>query len=216
MKRDENIASMAFAEQPVLNLRRRHADQRSGVGLARDAIGGRIENAGQRPVRGEDRRSRAGERPKARKKMFAAMHDDRAFDERHGADAIGAAMRLRPDTAGADGLGVRRIGETLVGDHIEQKAFGRGEGDEEIRAGDLLMQRLHFGQRQTAHEDMLLLLRAQDARRRHLKRRRARGIQTKRNATQPAIVNVDGQEIGRHGAALTKNRVGGVGLFRNG
>ena len=64
--------------------------------------------------------------------MLAAVDDDGTLEERGRTDAICAAKRFRPETSRADILGLGSVGETLVGDDIEQQTLGRRKGDEKI------------------------------------------------------------------------------------
>ena len=64
--------------------------------------------------------------------MLAAVDDDRTLEERGRTDAICAAKRFRPEASRADILGLGSVGETLVGDDVEQQTLGRRKGDEEV------------------------------------------------------------------------------------
>jgi hypothetical protein len=111
------------------------------------------------------------------------MDNYRALEEGDGSDPIRAATHLRPKAAWTDILGLGCICETLIGHHIEQEPLGRRESDKEICPGDLVMQRLHFRQRQAAKQDTLLLLRSQLAGARHIDRWRPPRIEAPRYAT---------------------------------
>ena len=94
------LPAMMFAKQTILDLRRGHAHQRPRMRLARNAVGGRVENAAQRPVRREHGRGGAGEIVEAGKEMFAPHGPSpRRFKMRHAAQPIGAAHRFLPDRA---------------------------------------------------------------------------------------------------------------------
>ena len=154
---DQDISAMMFAEQSILDLGRRHGDERLGMRLPGHAIRRRIQYSGQFAIGREDRRRDAGEIVVARKEVIAPMHDDRPLEMRRGAKAVGAADTLRPDSAGPDARCVRSIAEARVGDDVEQQTVGVGKGDHEIGAGDLLMQRVHLSQRETPHQRTTLL-----------------------------------------------------------
>ena len=124
VKGDQDISAMMFAKQSVLDLGRRHGDQRLGMGLPGQAIRRSIQYSGQLAIGREDRRGDAGEIVVARKKVLAPMHDDRPFEMRCGAKAVGAANTFRPNGAGPDARGVRSVAEARVGYDVEQQAFG--------------------------------------------------------------------------------------------
>jgi hypothetical protein len=60
MKGDQDVPAMLFAEQPVLDLGRRHRDERLGVSLTGHAIGRSIKYPSQFSVGRKDRRRYAG------------------------------------------------------------------------------------------------------------------------------------------------------------
>ena len=94
---DQDICAMMFAEQSILDLGRRHGDQRLGVSLPGHAIRRSIQYSGKLAVGREDRRCNAGKIVVARKKVLASVHDDRSFQVCGGAETIGAAKTFRPD-----------------------------------------------------------------------------------------------------------------------
>ena len=105
-----------------------------------------------------------GEIVVAGKEMVAPVHDNRAFEMRRRAEAVGAANTLRPDGTRSNARCVRSVAEARVGYYVEQQAICVRKGDHEIGAGDLLMQRVHLSEREAADERTALLLLAQDGR----------------------------------------------------
>jgi len=152
VERDQDICAMMFAEQSILDLGRRHGDQRLGVSLPGHAIRRSIQYSGQFPVGREDRRCDAGKIIVARKKVLAPMNDDRAFQVRRGAETIGAAKTFRPNRTWPDARRVRSVAEARIGYDVEQQAVRVRKGDHEIGAGDLLMQRVHLSECEATDE----------------------------------------------------------------
>ena len=187
---DQDISAMMFAEQSILDLSRRHGDQRLGVSLPGHAIRRSIQYSGQFAIRPKDRRCDAGEIVVARKKVLAPMHDDRSFEMRRGAKAVGTANTLRPHSTRPDARCVRSVAETRVGYYVKQQAIRVRKGDHEIGSGDLLMQRVHLGEREATDQRTTLLFLAQDCGADKLRRRRAQRVEAKRNAAHPAIVDI--------------------------
>ena len=87
VERDQEISAMMFAEQPILDLGRRHGDQRLGVSLPRHAVRRSIQYSGQFAIGRKDGRCDAGQIVVARKKVLAPVHHDRSFEMRRGAKA---------------------------------------------------------------------------------------------------------------------------------
>src|SRR5262249_21121103 len=98
----------------------------------------------------EDRSRNAGKIVVARKKVLTSVHDDCALEMRSGAKAVGAADAFLPDRTWPNARRVRRFAEARVGYDIKQQAIGIRKGNHEIGAGDLLMQRVHLGEREAA------------------------------------------------------------------
>src|SRR6266702_1934561 len=96
--------------------------------------------------------------------MLTSVHDNGTFEIGGGAESVGAADIFRPDSSRANTGSIRGVAETGVGDDVEQQSFGSREGDHEVGAGDLLMQRVHLGERKAAHERAALLFLAQNGR----------------------------------------------------
>ena len=99
------------------------------------------------------------------KEMFAPIDGRRRLHRKRKTERIGAARVLAPHAAGNDVAPRRAVGERLIAQRIEHHAFRIGEGDHEIRAGDLRVKRLHFGERQAAQRLESLAL-ARDLRKR--------------------------------------------------
>src|ERR1700733_11548829 len=59
VKGDQDVAMVALPKQPVLDLRRGHANEGSGMGLAGDAIGRGVKDASERTIRRKKRRCSA-------------------------------------------------------------------------------------------------------------------------------------------------------------
>ena len=96
--------------------------------------------------------------------MIAAVHDDRSFQMRCGAKAVGAAKTFCPDSTRLNARCVRSVAEARIGYDVEQQAIRVRERNHEIGAGDLLMQRVHLGERKATDQRTTLLLLAQDCR----------------------------------------------------
>src|SRR5258707_7270251 len=119
VERDQEISAMMFAEQSILDLGRRHGDERLGVSLPGHAIRRSIQYSGQFAIRPEDRRCDAGEIVVARKKVLAPMDDDRSFEMRRGAKAVGTANTFRPHSTWPDARCVRGVAEARVGYYVK-------------------------------------------------------------------------------------------------
>ena len=183
VKGDQDVATMALTKQPVLDLRCGHTNQSGRVHLAGDAVRRSINDTGRSTVRRKYGAGGASQRTKSREIVLAAVDDDRTLEEGDCSDAIRAAMRFRPKAARTDIFGLGCICETLISHYIEQEPPGRRESDKEICTGNLVVQRLHFRQRQAAKQDALLLLRSQLAGARHIDRWRPPQIKAQRYAT---------------------------------
>ena len=197
---DDDARAVLFAKQPIFDLGGRHADQGSGMRLPGQAVRRRVENATELAVGREHGDRRTGEIVVAREEMLGAVHREGAFEMRDAAESVGAANQLLPDGAGPDARGVRHGLEAVVGHHVEQQTFRRGEGDHEVGPGDLQMQRMHFGQSQSANEGMSLVLLAQL---RHGNDFRLGGmsrIESVGDTAHPTVIDVRSEEIRRRRA----------------
>ena len=67
--------------------------------------------------------------------------------------------------------------EARIGYDVEEQAIRVREGNHEIGAGDLLMQRVHLGEREAADERTTLLFLAEDCRADEFRRRRAQRVE---------------------------------------
>src|SRR6266851_612059 len=206
MERDQDISAMMFAEQPILDLGRRHGDERLRVSLPGHAIRRSIQYSGQLAIGREDRRCDAGEIVVARKKVLAPVHDNRALEMCRGAKAVGAANAFRPNSTRPDARRVRSVAEARVGYYVEQQSICVRKRNHEIGTGDLLMQRVHLSEREATDQRTTLLFLAQDCRADKLGRRRAQRVEAERNAAHPAIVDIGRQKFGWRRSALLKRR----------
>src|SRR5258706_6733012 len=193
---------MMFAEQPILDLGRRHGDERLGVSLPGHAIRRSIQYPGQYAVRREDRRCDASKIVVARKKVLAPVHDDRSFQMRRGAKAVGTANTFRPDSTWPNACCVRSVAEARVGYYVEQQAIRVRKGNHEIGAGDLLMQRVHLSEREASNQRTTLLFLTEYCRADKFGRRRVQRVEAERNAAHPAIVDIGRQKFRWRRSAL--------------
>jgi len=134
--------------------------------------------------------------------VLAPVHDNGSFKMRRGAKSVGTADTFRPNCPWSDARRVRSIAEARVRNDVEQQAFRVGKGNHEIGAGDLLMQRVHFGKREATNQRTTLLFLAQDRGADEFGRGWAKRVEAERNAAHPAIVNIRRQKLGWRRSAL--------------
>ena len=118
------------------------------------------------------------------------MHDNRSFEVRSGAKAVGPANTFRPNRTWPNARCVRSVAEARVGNYVEQQAIRARKGNHKIGAGNLLVQRVHLGEREAADKRTTLLLLAQNCRADEFGLRWAQGVEAQRNATHPAVVDL--------------------------
>ena len=149
---DQAVLAHLVGEQAVLELRGGHLHQRLRVLLARLDVGRGIEHADDLARRVAHGRGGAREVTEAGEVVFLAADRHRASRCERGAQAVGAAQRLAPATAGDDlGAGAAHD-EAVVGDDVQDHALRIREREQEVGAGDLLRQRLELGLREAAHD----------------------------------------------------------------
>jgi hypothetical protein len=154
--RQHDVGVALAREQQVLDLRRRHLQQRLGVPLARDS---KYDDASSTPTRLPPA-SRIGEAvhersPKRVKKCSGPWTDS----VRPLASAV--PMPLVPATCSLQWLPTTMSSpEWLVAKRLSAYSRGSrrrlGQREQEIRAGDLVEQRLELRQREAAHQLGLL------------------------------------------------------------
>ncbi len=193
---------MMFTEQSILDLSRRHSDERLGMRLPGHAIRGSVQYSGQRAIGCEYWCRDAGEIVVARKKVLAPMHNDRSFEMRRSAKAVGTANMFRPNSAGPDACRVGSVAEARVGYYVEQQAIRVRKGNHEIGAGDLLMQRVHLSEREASNQRTTLLFLTEYCRADKFGRRRVQRVEAERNAAHPAIVDIGRQKFRWRRSAL--------------
>src|ERR1700710_2540645 len=128
------------------------------MSLPGHAIRRSIQYSGQFAIGCEDRCCDTGKIVVARKKVLAPVHDDRPFEMRCGAKAVGAANTFLPNGSGTNARCVRSIAEARIGYDVEQQAIRVRKGNHEIGTCDLLMQRVHLSEREAANKRTTLLL----------------------------------------------------------
>ena len=143
--------------------------------------------------------------------MLATVHHDLTFQERCRAKPVGAAECFRPHRARTKACRTRRVIETAVGHEVEQHAVRRREGDHEVGAGNLLVQRVHLGQGQAADQRAFRLGAAQHRVADDLRRWRMPRVQSQRDAAHLAAVDIRNQIVGRRRTLLFKQGAGSVG-----
>ena len=105
---------MMLAEQAVLDLGRRHGNERLSVSLPGHAVRRSVQYSGQFAVGREDRRCDAGQIVVARKKVLTSVHDDRSFKVHCRAKPVGTADSLCPDSTWPNACCVRSVAEARV------------------------------------------------------------------------------------------------------
>ncbi len=140
----------------VLDLRRRHLDERMRVLLARLVGAGGVQQSDKIAERIDDRRRHAAQGAVAGEEMLAAVDRRRPRRLKRQPQRVAATLALAPDAAGNDVAPGLAVGEHAVAQRIEHDAFRVGESDHEIRTGDLRVQCLHFGERERAQHPRLL------------------------------------------------------------
>jgi hypothetical protein len=204
---DEEIAPMTFPKQAVLDLRCRHGDKGLGVLLTRAAIGGGIDHARDRAIRREYRGGDAHQPAETLQIVLAADNHDLPTQDRGRAESIRAAQRLRPEASRLD-VGLCRCSKAGVADHVEHHPVGCRESDDEIRPGDLVVQRTHLGQSKAAHEAVTIARPAQTRGAVDMHRRRLLRIEPGREAAPPALADVRRQHMRRHGSPMLQSPAG--------
>ena len=146
------IVAVEVAEQAVLDLADRHLDQGHRVALAGAAIARRVQYAGDLARGAEDRGGVAGQAVMHPEEMLGAVDRHRRFHGRRQTQRVGALLQFPPQAAGADVLRLRRGAESVVGDGVQHHAAGIAQRDHEVGAGDLVIEVVHFGERQPARQ----------------------------------------------------------------
>jgi len=146
------IVAVKVAEQAVLDLADRHLDQCHGMALAGAAIARRVQYAGDLARGAEDRGGVAGQPVIHPKEMLGAVDRHRGFHGRRQTQRVGALLQFSPQAAGADVLRLRRGAESVVGDGVQHHAGGIAQRDHEVGTGDLVIEVVHFGERQSARQ----------------------------------------------------------------
>ena len=138
--------------------------------------------------------------------MLEAIDGHRAAARQRRAQAVGAGHVLGPQTALHD-AGVRAAAKAVVGVEVEDHAVVVGKGEQEVAAGDLLHQRLEFGQRELAREADLVAPPRKIGTVHNLDARRGGDVQPGLGAAHPAVEDVGWrQPVGRHRRAARPHR----------
>ncbi len=200
--RQHQVVAHLVGEQPVLHLRGGHLHQRLRVMLARLEVRRGVEHADDLALRVAHRRRAARDVAQSEEIVLQPAHRGGTPAEQCGAGAVGAADALAP-VAAHDDAGARAAHlEAVVGEQVEDDAVGIGEREQEVRARDLLRQRLQLGLREPPHDGGALAAPRELVRLDDVQRRRAGEVQPGFEATRPAVEDLAGRHaVGRQGAA---------------
>ena len=156
MEGEDHGVGVLLVDQRVLHLRGGHAQKRVGVLLAGLVEHRGVDQPGDAAGRVEDRHRHAGEVGVAGEVVLGAADRDRRSFAHGEAERVGAALLLAPDAAWQDRAPGGALGEAPVAHRVEDDAVEVGEGDHEVRAGDLRVQELHLGEGEATEEGALL------------------------------------------------------------
>ena len=196
-------------EHAVFDVRHGHLHQGLGMALARFEVRRGIEHTDDRARSVAHRCGRARDLAQAVEVMLHAGDGDRLPGCQRRAQAVGATKRLAPAAAGDDASVAAAHRESVVSVEVEDDAVVVGEGQQEVRAGDLLRQRFKLGACQAAHELAAFAPAHQVVVRHDLHRQRRSGVQPTVHAAHPAVQHQRGwQPVGWQRIAARTHRAG--------
>jgi hypothetical protein len=187
MKGEDETLAPVLKNETVLDLDGGHAHQSVRVLLTRFVGARGVKQADQRAARIGDRRRHAAQAPVRGEEMLAAIDRGRSLCGESKPQRVGAPRAFEPHAAGDDVAPRVAVDKDLVAQRVEHDTLRVGEGDHEIRSGNLRMQRLHLGER-TAAQGATRIAPARDIREwRDDRGWRARGVEAEVQAASPAL-----------------------------